>query len=986
MLAYELSRFMDSFGSLGHLGQCRLALLLCIGILFNVAERVLGVQILHGHVPAAVAHLQPIRRLSATTNLDLAIGLPLRNKEGLSELLEQIYTPSSPHYRHYLTPEQFTERFGPTEQDYQALIDFVKTNGLIVTGTHPNRVLLDVRGSVANLEKVLHVKMRVYQHPTEARTFYAPDIEPSLDLAIPVLSISGLNNYNVPHPKRLIRRPSTRMPNATPNTGSGPSGAYMGYDFRDAYVPGVTLTGAGQVVGLVEFDGYYSSDITAYENQTGLPGVPLANVLLDGFKGTPTTGANSGNTEVALDIEMAISMAPGLSKVIVYEAGPNGIANDILSRMVSDNQAKQISCSWAFGVAGPDPTADQLFQEMAAQGQSFFDASGDSDAFVGSTAGEFPSDDPYITQVGGTTLTTTGPGGSYVSETVWNWGFVRHSGYVGSSGGISTIYSIPSWQQGISTSANQGSATMRNIPDVAMVGDNVSIIANNGQQATYGGTSLAAPLWAGFTALVNQDALANGQPVVGFVNPSLYVVGKGADYLSDFHDITTGNNEWPSSPTQFSAVAGYDLCTGWGTPTGGNLIDALAGVTNPPPTGALQVSISPAAAVNAGAQWQVDGGAWQNSGAMVAGLALGGHTVHFNAIAGWTSPADQNVTIDSGTTTMTVGTYTVTDTTPPALVVVSPTDYQIFTNASVNVAGTASDASGIESVTVNGIGASLVGTNWSQTVNLSLGTNSIMVIATDNSPNLNAVTQMVHAVYSTVLITSNPTVTNALLQVGDVVAVVAGETNAFTVNAVDSEVGTLSYQWLFGDGTSNDWSSSSTTLHAYPTNCGPYLASVAVSDGQTTMTSNLNVAVACQLAITRLRMRLDFAKPNADRVRLRGILDLGTNYDVTAKLVTLDVGGAQMGFILNAKGRSANPLGTCRLVYHKRTQLWTLHARLKKGSWQTAWAAFGLTKAHVREPGIQVTLPVIVVIDNEAFADERTMTYTATLNKYGWAK
>ena len=562
--------------STGRLTTC--LLILITSVLAAQATRAAERQGLHGHIPRAVAelHLQPVGRVSGATNLYLAIGLPLRNQEELNNLLQQIYDPASPKYRRYLTPEQFAERFGPTEQDYEALIDFVKANGLTVTGRHPSRVLLDVKGSVANIEKILHLTMRVYQHPTEARTFYAPDVEPSLDLAVPVLNISGLNNYTVPHPKQFIRRPSSKAKNATPNAGSGPSGEYMGYDFRAAYLPGVTgLTGAGQVVGLVEFDGYYANDIATYEAQSGLPSVTLANVLLDEFNGIPTTGPNSGNGEVALDIEMAISMAPGLSKVIVYEAGPTGIPNDILSRMASDNKAKQLSCSWGWG-GGPDPTADEFFQQMAAQGQSFFDASGDSDAFSGSTSEDFPSDDPYITQVGGTTLTTTGPGGNWVSETVWNEGNVGGGfGFVGSGGGISTSYSIPSYQQGVSMSANGGSRNMRNVPDVAMVADNIAFIADNGTQEAGTGTSFAAPLWAGFVALVNQQAAASGQPTVGQVNPALYAIGNGANYTSDFHDITTGDNTTRSSPSQFFAVAGYDLCTGWGTPNGGGLINAL---------------------------------------------------------------------------------------------------------------------------------------------------------------------------------------------------------------------------------------------------------------------------------------------------------------------------------------------------------------------------------------------------------------------------
>ena len=865
-----------------------------------------GRQFLQGHVQPAVArlHLQPLGRLSATQRLNLAIGLPLRNQQALDNLLQQIYDPASSNYRHYLTPEQFTEQFGPTEEDYQAVITFMESKGLTVTYRHPNRVVLDVSGSVADIEKVFHVRMQVYQHPTEARTFYTPDVEPSLDLTVPILHISGLDNFALPRPLHVVRPiPDHQATSVTPNSGSGPGGAYMGNDFRAAYAPGVTLNGSGQIVGLLEFDGYYANDITTYENAAGLPAVTVANVLLDGFNGS----AGSNNVEVALDIEMAISMAPGLSKVIVYEAGPTGNPNDILNRMVTDNQAKQLSSSW--GWLPFDPTTDKIFQEFAAQGQSFFQASGDWDAFIG--APWSPMDNPYITLVGGTTLTMTGAvttarychtatllpngkvlvaggthtgsdaisdaelydpatgiwtntgvlntsrgyhtatllpngqvlvaggynggslssaelydpstgkwtatgsmtsghaghtatllpngkvlvagdfysgtsaelynpatgtwtatgslntgrydydqtapllpngkvlvaggvgggnsaelydpatgtwtltgamntarfshttillpngkvlvaggwnsgplssvelydpatgtwttanamntacygrtatslpngqvlvaggcnyqsvssaelynpttgtwtttaamatpryfhtatpltngqvlvvggfdgsyggfsgrslssaelydpstekwtatsalngaSGSWVSETTWNWG-----GGTGTGGGISTNYSIPSWQQDINMTANHGSTTMRNVPDVALTADNVYVIYNNGFGGVFGGTSCATPLWAAFTALVNQQAVAAGKPTVGFINPAVYAIGKSTNYTADFHDITTGNNTSPSSPQNFYAVPSYDLCTGWGTPAGQNLINDLA--------------------------------------------------------------------------------------------------------------------------------------------------------------------------------------------------------------------------------------------------------------------------------------------------------------------------------------------------------------------------------------------------------------------------
>ena len=539
----------------------------CAVLLLLFAPRVQAAerQVLHGHVPAVTVRLLPLGSFPGTNRLNLAIGLPLRNREALTNLLRQIYDPASPNFHHYLTPEQFTKQFGPTAKDYQGVIAFARANGLTVTGTHPNRMLVDVSGSVADIEKAFRVTMLTYRHPTENRTFFAPDAEPSLDLLIPILDISGLDNYSLPRPRFEVT-PLANTQNVSPSAGSGPSGTYMGKDFRAAYLPDSSLNGSGQIVGLLQFDGYTAGDISYYENQAGLPSITLSNVLIDGASGLPS--GSGGEVEVSLDIEMAISMATNLSQVVVYMAPNPSPWEDLLNRMANDNLAKQLSCSWYQPGGGSNAVADQIFQQMAAQGQSFFNASGDNDAYTGLI--DFPGDTPYITQVGGTTLTTSGPRGAWVSETVWNWG-----NGTGSGGGISTQYPIPNWQTNINMTANQGSTTKRNTPDVALTANNIYVRAD-GLNYTVGGTSCASPLWAGFAALVNQQAAADGRPTVGFINPAVDVIGSGVNYTLAFHDITTGNNTSPGSPTKFYAVSGYDLCTGWGTPAGQKLINALA--------------------------------------------------------------------------------------------------------------------------------------------------------------------------------------------------------------------------------------------------------------------------------------------------------------------------------------------------------------------------------------------------------------------------
>ena len=528
-------------------------------------------QTLRGHIRPQISGLSPIRRLDTNQHLGLAIELPLRNREILTNLLHEVYDPASTNYRHYLTAQEFAEQFGPTASDYVAVEEFVRSNHLSVVHRHSNRTILDIEGSVGELEQALHVRFQVFQHPREARTFFSADANPTLDLSVPVLAVSGLDNFELPHPANLALTNRNQAQGAFPNGGTAPDGvSFIGSDFRKAYVPGVALTGSGQTVGLFELDGYYPGDITTYESLAGITNNVLVTNVTVGFNGSP--GAN--NVEVALDIEMALAMAPGLSQVLVYEGTQ---PNSVLNQIATDNQAKQISSSWSWSGYPDSPPLAQIFQQYALQGQTYFNASGDSGAYTSQM--QTPTDDTNVTVVGGTTLSTDG-NGNYLSERVWSW-FPGQAD--ASSGGISTSVPIPVWQQGISMNASQGSTAMRNVPDVALTADNIYVVANNGQRLSgIGGTSAAAPLWAGFLALVNQQSANFGHGPVGYLNPALYALGKSGAYAFDFHDITTGNNTNSSSPGRFFAVAGYDLCTGWGTPNGSNLINALAPQANAP--------------------------------------------------------------------------------------------------------------------------------------------------------------------------------------------------------------------------------------------------------------------------------------------------------------------------------------------------------------------------------------------------------------------
>ena len=530
----------------------------------------------HVRIAANGQRVQFLSVLPKSQKIELAIVLPLRNEAQLDALLKRLYDPSSVDYQKFLSVEEFTSQFGPTEADYQAVVDFATKNGLTVTGTTKNRLIVPVEGTAAQINAAFNVSMGLYQHPLENRAYYSPDREPLLAASVPIAHIDGMNTFSLP--RSLVVLPAVSQPMASVN-GSGPNGSYLGSDMRAAYYGGSILTGLGQSVAVVEFGGYLKSDVDlSFSNAGQTYSVPLTDVLVGGA--TNTVYKQDG--EQVLDIVQAIGMAPGLSGVSVYIGSPTSSSSPalVLNQIATDNTAKQIGCSWGW-IPDSISTHDGFLKEMAAQGQTFLAASGDDGAFQYSISPYFyPGESQYATGVGGTHLTVTGPGGAWSAEAAWN-----SKGY-GSGGGVSPDgIALPSWQAGLATTTNGGSSIYRNVPDVAMEADFDNYMCNLGTCYTTGaGTSFAAPRWAGFMALVNQQAVEAGNAPaggIGFINVKLLQVGTGSNYGTDFHDVQLGNNNTANQTTWFNAVPGYDLVTGWGSPTGQELIDELAGKAIP---------------------------------------------------------------------------------------------------------------------------------------------------------------------------------------------------------------------------------------------------------------------------------------------------------------------------------------------------------------------------------------------------------------------
>jgi hypothetical protein len=543
-----------------------------------------GQQTLSGYVPPAIATAPVVGPVPPSTVLTLAVGVPTQSSSGMPSLVRQLSDPTSPSYRQYLTQDQILAQFGPSASDYQAVINWAQSVGFTVTATYPNRLLVDVTATAAQVEQALFANL-VFRLRPDGSQFFSLERDPSLcATGIPILRISGLDTRVVP----------------TLAGGTGPAGFYDSKDFRAAYASCSNSTGKSQSVGLLEFDGFTPSDITLYECATGLAvcnpagqiisgNVPNVVVkTLDGFSGSPGSGA----VEVTADISFAVAMAPGLSNVTVFEApgdGSTAHSNDILSNMESQPSIKQHSSSWLFNF---DDNTQRILYEMAMQGQSFFQGSGDTGSQSWSGDPGDIRDEDGVTVVGGTTLTMGGTPNAYVSETTWNLATQGASG-----GGFANGAVIPFYQQPFNVAA-AGQPEFRQLPDVSMVATSAYIVFGGVTGGLFfAGTSDSAPLWAGYMALANDQASSLNIQPVGFANPFLYAVAgtSSAVYKGSFNDINDGSTSngsgspstWvPATTGPFTAGPGYDLATGLGTPKCQLLNELGSGAIGlpPPPT------------------------------------------------------------------------------------------------------------------------------------------------------------------------------------------------------------------------------------------------------------------------------------------------------------------------------------------------------------------------------------------------------------------
>jgi kumamolisin len=471
-----------------------------------------------------------------------------------------------------LSQEEFLDQYAADPAAFDELRQFAKEHGLAIDENASSlaRRTLVVYGTAEQMREAFQVGLQEIEH--EGSNYRASSSIPTMPKTCAVLvdSVLGFDTWPQarPHLRRL--KDLEHMKNLRPAAAGAQ--AYLPRQVAQFYSFPLDADGTGETIGILELGGGYTTgDIQQYFQNQGIIPPNVVAVSVDGGTNAPTN-PNSADGEVMLDIEVAASIAPA-AKIAVYFA-PNTDQGflDALTTAVHDttNHPSVISISWG----GPESSwtqqamtaLDDACQSAAALGVTITVACGDSGSTDGVSGGgnhvDFPASSPHVLACGGTEITTSGT--KLTGEVVWN---DEAQGGGATGGGVSTVFALPSWQKSANVPAPSGSGG-RGTPDVA--GDaspqtGYQILVDE-QSEVVGGTSAAAPLWAGLIALLNQKL---GKPV-GFLNPQIYpLLGSAA-----FRDITQGNNG------AYKAGPGWDACTGLGSPVGNSLLSRLQTATS----------------------------------------------------------------------------------------------------------------------------------------------------------------------------------------------------------------------------------------------------------------------------------------------------------------------------------------------------------------------------------------------------------------------
>jgi kumamolisin len=510
----------------------------------------------------ANARLSP---MADAAPLRVILTLPLQDEAGARRYGAQVSDPKNVLYGHYLTPAQFGARFGANAADYEALRNWAQSAGLTVGPRLDSRAEISLSGTAGQFAALFGTHFASF--PTSRGDGYTVTATPRLPAALQG-KVNGVIGLTSQAKLGLLLR-SNRV---HPDLGTGVDGSGLApSDLKTAYDVPAETGKSTEIVAIFEQDGYHSQDLTKYETAYKLAKVPNTSVSVNGST-TGVTG-NGAELEADLDLDMLAAVNPGIKSIRVYIDSQDSFQTallDAINQVAQDNLATVFSISYGQDESLQGTSAikaeNTALTQLQTQGITVVVSIGDSGAAGDEGFGKHvadPGSQPLITSAGGTALDANGSTYKYISETVWN-DLALEAGATG--GGVSSVWSIPTWQvvSGVSVAKkNGGSSTKRNVPDIAAVADDVnspvSVYSNSsGGWVAIGGTSVSAPLWAGWISIFNDDRVAAGKARLGFLNPLLYKLGEAG---TNFHDVTSGNNGSPG----YKAGKGYDNTTGWGS-------------------------------------------------------------------------------------------------------------------------------------------------------------------------------------------------------------------------------------------------------------------------------------------------------------------------------------------------------------------------------------------------------------------------------------
>jgi kumamolisin len=505
---------------------------------------------------------QPVAGARATAPADpserLEVSVLVRRRAGVAfgERVSQVVAgaASQPH----LEREEFAQQFGADAADFAKVRSFAVSHGLAVVQEDAARRTIVLSGKVTQFSAAFGVKLEQFEYDAGTYRGRTGAIQLPDELKGVVEAVLGLDNRPQAKPHFRIRETVDTVAAraaATTSTTFTPTQLAALYDFPSG-------KGAGQCIAIIELGGgFRPTDLQTYFGKLGITAPSVSAVSVDHAKNSPTGSANGPDGEVMLDIEVVGAIAPE-AKIVVYFA-PNTDAGflDAITTAVHDaiNKPSVVSISWGGAESTWTQQAmtayDDAFQAAATMGVTVCAASGDNGSNDGVDDGnnhvDFPASSPNVLGCGGTSVQVTN--GKITKEVVWNDGASGGAG----GGGVSSFFAMPVWQKGLKVSNSKGTAkalTKRGVPDVAGDADPQTgyTVRVDGKDLVFGGTSAVAPLWAGLVARIN----ANKGSSIGYINAKLY------RHPQAFTDIAQGNNG------SYSAAAGWDACTGLGSPDG----------------------------------------------------------------------------------------------------------------------------------------------------------------------------------------------------------------------------------------------------------------------------------------------------------------------------------------------------------------------------------------------------------------------------------